>query len=745
MIRQQSTRLLFSLLIVLVFLLHTANLFPISFLQKLENVSYDVRLNTTLPKTQDRRIVILDIDEKSLAALGRWPWSRNRMATLVDNLFDKYQIKVLGFDILFAEQDTSSGLPLLQQLAREQLHDNPAFLQQLEQLQPQLEYDQLFATSLQGRKILLSYYFKGKDNVDGHSRIGQLPTAISEIPPLWRGRLLFKEPAGYSANLAQLQSAALGGGFFDNPLVDIDGIFRRVPLLQLFENHLYESLALAVARAALNENKVQIVVASNKDKQGDYSALEAIKLGNYTIPVDAEAAVLIPYRGPQNSFPYISIIDLFNDQVDEKLLKDAIVLVGTTAPGLLDLRSTPVQNIYPGVEIHANIISGILNQNIKHQPAYTLGYTFLLLILIGLIMSTLLPKISPLHTSLLTLAMATTITAMSFYAWNRWNLVLPMATPLLLTLSLFILHMSYGFFVESRSKRQLARLFGQYIPPELVDEMDQHLDDEVISLEGQSREMSVLFSDVRGFTPISEGLEPKELSQLMNAFLTPMTHTIHKHRGTIDKYMGDAIMAFWGAPLKDKQHAEHALNSAMEMIETLEGMQTDFQAKGWPEIKIGIGLNSGPMSVGNMGSEFRMAYTVLGDAVNLSSRLEGLTKTYGVNIIVSDNIRHAVPSYLYRKLDQVRVKGKQQPVAIYEPLGQKEQVRSSIKSELSRYHKALRLYQRQQWDLAEREFFALTQQNSACYVYRLYLDRVIYFKTHPPATEWDGVFSHHKK
>ncbi|MDQ7075401.1 MAG: adenylate/guanylate cyclase domain-containing protein [Gammaproteobacteria bacterium] len=745
MIRQQSARLLFSLLIVLVFLLHTANVFPISFLQKLENVSYDVRLNTTLPKIQDRRIVILDIDEKSLAALGRWPWSRNRMATLVDNLFDKYQIKVLGFDILFAEQDTSSGLPLLQRLAREQLRDNPAFLQQLEQLQPQLEYDQLFATSLQGRKVLLSYYFKGKNNVDGHRRIGQLPTAISEIPPLWRGRLLFKEPVGYSANLAQLQSAALGGGFFDNPLVDIDGIFRRVPLLQLFENHLYESLALAVARAALNENKVQIVVASNKDKQGGYSALEAIKLGNYTIPVDAEAAVLIPYRGPQNSFPYISIIDLFNDQVDEKLLKDAIVLVGTTAPGLLDLRSTPVQNVYPGVEIHANIISGILNQNIKHQPAYTLGYTFLLLVLIGLIMSTLLPRISPLHTSLLTLAMAATITTMSFYAWNRWNLVLPMATPLLLTLSLFILHMSYGFFVESRSKRQLARLFGQYIPPELVNEMDQHLDDEVISLEGQSREMSVLFTDVRGFTPISEGLEPKELSQLMNAFLTPMTRTIHKHRGTIDKYMGDAIMAFWGAPLKDEQHAEHALNSAMEMIETLEEMQADFQAKGWPEIKIGVGLNTGPMSVGNMGSEFRMAYTVLGDAVNLSSRLEGLTKVYGVNIIVSDTTRHSVHGYLYRKLDHVRVKGKQQPVAIYEPLGRKEQVRPSIKSELSRYHKALRLYQRQQWDLAEREFFALTQQNSACYVYQLYLDRVIYFKTRPPEPDWDGVFTHHHK
>jgi len=744
-ISQQNTRLLFSLLIVLVFLLHTANLIPISFLQKLENVSYDLRLNTTLPRGQDRRIVILDIDEKSLAAIGRWPWSRNRMAALVDSLFDHYKIKVLGFDILFAEQDHSSGLPLLQQLAQQQLRDNPDFLQQLERLQPQLEYDQIFATALQGRKVLLSYYFKGKDNADGHSQIGLLPPPISAVPPLWRDRLLFKEPVGYSANLNLLQTAAFGGGFFDNPLVGIDGIFRRVPLLQLFENGIYESLALAVARAALNENKVHIVVASNKAEQGKYSALESIKLGNYTIPVDAEAAVLIPYRGPQNSFPYISVIDLFNNKVDTELLKDAIVLVGTTAPGLLDLRSTPVQNVYPGVEIHANIISGILNQNIKHQPAYTLGYAFLLLVLIGLVMSSLPPKMSPLQTSLLTLTVATFITAISFYAWNRWNLVLPMATPLLLTLSLFILHMSYGFFVESRSKRQLARLFGQYIPPELVDEMDQHLDDEVISLEGQNREMSVLFTDVRGFTAISEQLQPKELTRLMNDFLTPMTRIIHKHRGTIDKYMGDAIMAFWGAPLKDAQHAEHALAAAMEMVETLEQMQTHFQDNGWPEIKIGVGLNTGPMSVGNMGSEFRMAYTVLGDAVNLSSRLEGLTKTYGVNIIVSDTTRHTVSTYLYRKLDHVRVKGKQQPVAIYEPLGQKEQVRNSIKSELSRYHKALRLYQRQQWDLAEREFFALTQQNPTCNVYRLYLDRVIYFKTHPPAEDWDGVFTHHKK
>jgi adenylate cyclase len=299
--------------------------------------------------------------------------------------------------------------------------------------------------------------------------------------------------------------------------------------------------------------------------------------------------------------------------------------------------------------------------------------------------------------------------------------------------------MSYGFFIESRGKRQLAGLFGQYVPPELVDEMAKN--PEAISMEGDSREMTVLFSDVRGFTTISEGLDPKELTQLMNEYLTPMTFVIQKHRGTIDKYMGDAIMAFWGAPIKDPDNARHALEAAMDMIAELKNVQIAFEAKGWPPIKIGVGLNTGVMTVGNMGSSFRMAYTVMGDAVNLGSRLESITKQYGVAIIVSEFTKAQVPDYLYRELDKIRVKGKDEPVTIYEPLGPADSIDQTTKDQLEQYRQAVALYIAQDWDAAEAAFNALLQADDR-YLYReVYLQRIAEFRVESPGENWDGVYT----
>lgn len=306
-----------------------------------------------------------------------------------------------------------------------------------------------------------------------------------------------------------------------------------------------------------------------------------------------------------------------------------------------------------------------------------------------------------------------------------------------------MLHMSYGFFIESRGKRQLAHLFGHYIPPELVDEMSES--PEQYSLEGENREMTVLFSDVRGFTSISEGMDPKQLTQLMNALLTPMTRVIHKNRGTIDKYMGDAIMSFWGAPLADSEHARHALYAAMEMMDELKIMQEDFKQRGWPAVNIGIGLNTGDMNVGNMGSEFRMAYTVLGGAVNLGSRLEGLTKEYGVNIIVSESTKNAIPEFVFRELDLVRVKGKTEPVAIFEPIGHKNDLEKSVTSELTAYKKALMNFRAQSWDKAELDFFNLNRASPERSLYQVYLDRVAIYRNEPPGVNWDGVFTHTTK
>ncbi|RLA10055.1 MAG: adenylate/guanylate cyclase domain-containing protein, partial [Gammaproteobacteria bacterium] len=648
---QRLIRLALSAFILFVVLIDTSGLYKYPFVKQLENWTYDARLNFTRPNTLDERVVIVDIDENSLAEVGRWPWGRDKLATIVENLFGLYQADVVGFDIVFAEKDESSGLQQFEQLARTTLKNNSAYREEFERIRPSLMHDEIFADSLIGKDVVLGYYFKSRLQGTETGVTGLLPPALTKMDVQWSQRLPINEAAGYAGNLDILQASARSGGYFDNPYVDADGVFRRVPLIQAYQGYLFASLALATAQVHLDAAGIELAVETEGLKGGtEYYALESIKLNNYHIPVDASGAVFVPYRGRQGSFTYLPAHMVLSGKADPAQLRGKIVLIGTSAPGLLDLRSTPVQNIYPGVEVHANIISGILDHRIKHKPAWTIGYEFVLLVVIAASMALLLPLVSPLLAAAGTLGFTGIVLAGTLFAWHN-NLILPLASPLLLIVLIFMLHMTYGFFIESRGKRQLANLFGHYIPPELVDEMSES--PEEYSLDGENREMTVLFSDVRGFTTISEGMDPKQLTQLMNALLTPMTRVIHKNRGTIDKYMGDAIMSFWGAPLADTEHARHALYAAMEMMDELKIMQEEFRQRGWPEVNIGIGLNTGNMNVGNMGSEFRMAYTVLGDAVNLGSRLEGLTKNYGVNIIVSESTKSEIPEFLFRELDLV--------------------------------------------------------------------------------------------
>jgi adenylate cyclase len=307
------------------------------------------------------------------------------------------------------------------------------------------------------------------------------------------------------------------------------------------------------------------------------------------------------------------------------------------------------------------------------------------------------------------------------------------------------MNIAYGYFVESRGKRLITGLFGQYVPPELVDEMAQ--DPTSFSMEGESRELTILFSDVRGFTTISESLDAKTLSEFINAFLTPFTRVIYKNRGTIDKYMGDCIMAFWGAPLTDADHARHGLISAFEMLTAMEVLNQEFINKGWPPIKVGIGLNSGRVSVGNMGSEIRLAYTVMGDAVNLASRLEGITKEYGAAIIIGEETRRLLPDLVAREVDKVKVKGKDLAVRIYEPLGFEGHVNPESLAALPLFEKALQAYRDQDWDGTEKQFKNLLQnyKNTGEVLYDLYLERIIHLRQDPPGANWDGSFTFTKK
>ncbi len=511
---------------------------------------------------------------------------------------------------------------------------------------------------------------------------------------------------------------------------------RKTPLVQTFDGNVYESLGLAVARLAMGNPPIRFAFAESETN--DELSFEHLEVGDLEIPVDEQLSMYVPFRGRQGSFPYVSATDVLNGKVTAERLKDKIVMVGTSAAGLLDLRATPVSDSYVGVEIHANVASSILDGRFMQSPPYALGIEVTQLFVNTIALAYLLPQLAPVWVALCVIFLFFANIAFNLFMWQYAHIVLPLASILALVVGMSFLQITYDYFVESRSKRRLGRMFGQYIPEELVAEMDAN--NEELSLDGENREMSVLFSDVRGFTTISEGLSPTELTQLMNEFLTPITGIIHDNRGTIDKYMGDCVMAFWGAPLTDEDHATHAIEAALVMLDEMKNVSATFAEKGWPAIKVGIGIASGPMNVGNMGSAFRMAYTVMGDTVNLGSRLEGITKVYGANIVVSEETKALVTGFAMRELDRVRVKGKNEPITIFEPLGKTEDISEALNTEIEKFHQALAYYRKQEWDSAEALFNELEAANSGV-LYQLYIDRIKTYREESPGQDWDGVFT----
>lgn len=744
-LKKHWARIIAGLGLVFVFLGDVAGFYHVPLLDRLEAIIYDTRLKLTMPRTIDPRIVILDIDEKSLlekeqGGEGRWPWPRDRLALLLDKLFDEYGVAVVGFDVVFAERDESSGIRVLERLGQKELRGIPEFDATLRRIKPSLDYDDIFARKMKGRPVVLGYTFSSEESAVA-PRKGMLPE------PALPGAALAGRPleattwTGFTANLAELQRNAAGAGHF-NPWTDEDGITRRVPMLAEYRGQYYEPLALAVVRVLLGSPPVKPIFGE-ESASDSYAGLEWLRIASLNIPVDEQVAALVPYRGGRNSFKYFSLVDVLHDRVKVPELKGKIVLIGTTAPGLLDLRATPVDPVYPGVEVHANLIAGILDNNIKQKPPYVIGVEFALLFAVGIALALGLPFLNPLRSTIATGAVLTAVIGGNIAAFDSGNIVLPLASALVLTGLLYVLNMAYGYFVEARGKRQITGLFGQYVPPALVDEMAK--DPEKFSMEGESREMTVLFSDVRGFTSISEGLDPKALSLLMNEFLTPLTEVIYEHRGTIDKYMGDCIMAFWGAPLPHPDHARHGVLAGLAMQRRLHELQPVFKSRNWPPIRIGVGLNTGRMSVGNMGSKIRLAYTVMGDAVNLASRLEGITKEYGADIIVGEDTKSAVPDIIFREVDRVRVKGKDIAVAIYEPLGLRGEVEQSVMEEVELFHQALQRYRGQQWTEAEMQLKRLQQRWPERKLYQKFIERIAVLRASPPARDWDGAFTFQTK
>ncbi|MEI8298687.1 MAG: adenylate/guanylate cyclase domain-containing protein [Pseudomonadota bacterium] len=723
--RRLVTRVLLSLLPLAILLPHVFGCVQLGFLQRFESYLYDVRVRAMLPNVPDPRIVIVDIDELSLTTEGEWPWPRDRFANLLNALFDRYGVRVVGFDVFFADPQQSAALQVVDELRRDLPQETDG---KLTRLRRQFETDRVFGESLIARDVVLGYVFKQALQAGDHVEKGLLPPAPRLQPPPG-ARLL--RPKGFVANLPGLQANAAAGGFFDTPLVDDDGLVRRMPLLQYYNGRVYESLALAVTRLSLGSPPLSLGV---EDGRG---ALQEVRFGTRVVPVDAVSAVLLPFRGPVGSFPYVSATRVLRDTAAPDVLKGAIVLVGTSAPGLLDLRATPVGKEYIGVEAHANVISGLLDGSIRYVPTTAPRIEAALLLALALLATLLLSR-SPLVVALTVVGALAALAGSNVFAWQHLGIVLPLASCFAYLLVATLLHLSYGYFFEARRKQRLGRLFGQYVPPEVVQELEAS--ETEISLAGENRVMSVLFSDVRGFTTISEGLDPRALAQFMNEFLTPMTAVIQGHRGTIDKYMGDAVMAFWGAPLADDEHATHAVQAALDMVDCLDEVNTNCKARGWPEIHIGVGVSSGPMNVGNMGSRFRMAYTVLGDTVNLGSRMEGLTKEYGVSVIVSAATTLAAPGFAYRELDLVRVKGKLEPIAIYEPLGPLASLSPELLARRDAFVAVLRAYRARDFATAQRLLAPLRAANDDR-LFALYEGRIQAYLSSPPHADWDVVYT----
>jgi len=682
----------------------------------------------------DNRIVILDIDEKSLGEIGRWPWSRNVMADAVTKLFDQYGIAVLGFDVVWAERDTSSGIDSLDALARKDLKQTPAFVDAYQKLRPGLDYDGLFAQAIKGRPVVLGYYFNAEDDA---VKANAIPEPVLPKGTFAGRNVGFYQWRGYTGNLPIYLTSAAGAGHF-NPKVDDDGVSRRVPMILEYDGAYYEALSLAVVRVILGQPNVEPGYAPEGFfKSRGYSGLEWLKVGKVIIPVDVTASALIPYRGGRHSFPYISLADVIKGRVKPEELKGKIALVGTSAPGLLDLRSTPVESVFPGVEIHANLIAGMIDASFKEKPPYMLGAEVVLLVIGGVALALLVPMLSAAWATAATLVGIVLIVGFNILVWEK-GLVLPLASSILMTGAIYTMNMAYGYFVESRSKRQFTELFGQYVPPELVDEMAR--DPGKYSMEPKAADLTILFSDVRGFTSISEQLSPEDLKEYINAYLTDMSAIIRHHRGTLDKYIGDAIMAFWGAPVADADHARQGVITAIEMQRACVKLREKFRARGWPEFNIGVGLNSGPVRVGDMGSQVRKAYTAMGDAVNLASRLEGRTKTYGVGILVGEATRELVKDVVYKELDLIKVKGKDTAVRVFEPIGLENEVDKKTQDELKLWHQTLRAYRQQQWDQVEVNLINLQRMNPECEAYKLYADRAAEFRRKPPPAGWDGAW-----
>jgi len=603
--------------------LHLLGYVNLGAVEEMDRLMQDTRVRWRLPVAQEQ-VLIVDIDEKSLAEQGRWTWPRRTLAELTRRITDEGQARVLAFDVVFAE--------------------------------PMPQEDEALADAIRGRPVVLGYYFSSDE---GRRAIGKLPAPVFASVELAAQGLRALSWDGYGANLARMTDAARASGFY-NARVDDDGVVRSLPLLSAFRGQLYESLALAVLRVYHGGESLGL-----RPQSVDVAGAD----GGVTIPIADDLTVLVPFAGKAgpaaNRFRYISATDVLQGHIEPGVFRDRIVLVGASAQGIGDRHATAVNRSTPGVEIHATLIAGALAGALQSTPWHGPIVMVLATLVIGFLISWWMPNIGAAGIGVLSGGLLGMLYLTNLAAFSQFGWVLPLAPALSLVSAIAIMNLAIGHFVEGKARRAVIELFGQYVSPELVSRMARRPQD--YPIESQNKKLTILFVDVRGFTRIAEAMEPHALREYLNRFLTRMTEVIHKHEGTVDKYMGDAIMAFWGAPVEDPRQEDNAVAASIEMQKAVASLNEDFEQRGWPLLAIGIGINSGTARVGDMGSQLRRTYTAIGDAVNLAARLEAATKTFNLPVLVGEATAKGVTRTPLEPLGETDVPGRTERVKVFCP------------------------------------------------------------------------------
>ena len=704
-------------------------------LQRIEGILYDARLVATMsekPRQFDEQVIIIDIDEKSMREQGRYPWSRSKVSDLVTKLMDA-GVVVVAFDIFFAEPERNA----IEVVLSKNQHLDSQSKAQLKQLTGSVNFDQEFAETLGNSEVVLGFLFD-----DSAQNSGQLPDAVidwSHEQDQLSEIATFEHVLG---NISILQSAATGAGFI-NSVPESDGFIRKASLVLNYQGQLYPSLALEAARVYTLADNIE----AKSKVSGDATWLQGLSFGSHFIPTNEKGQIFIPYKGRERSFQYISATDVLNDRVEHDLLDGSVAFIGTSAVGLADLRTTSVGVQYPGVEVHANVFEGLIHPEILPvELDITIALVFTLLLLTGFILAMLMTNQGPMRILIISLVSFALHISFNWYCWWALKISLPLFQVILLITLLTIYYGAAGFVSENANRKKIKNMFDQYVPPAYIEKMIRSA--KGVELKTERKEMSVLFADIRDFTTLSEQFTPEELSDFLKEYLSEATAIIFNNKGTIDKYVGDMIMALWNAPLEDENHAVNAVISAMQLISLTEVLSEQFKEKNWPAIRVGIGISSGEMVVGDMGSTYRKAYTVLGDAVNLGARIESLTKYYGVDILVSSNTFEDITQHnvICRKMDRIKVKGKNTAVEIYQPIGFDADLTDAIKDDVLLHEVAIEHYLTGNFIEAQEMFTQLKQNaNLPITIYSILIERIANLIDNVDATNWDGVYTHESK